>query len=243
MKPVLILGAKSDMARALSVVLAKNGYDIYLASRASGELAPLASDLAIRHNITAKCVELDVLDFASHATFYKSLEIKPVGVVSFVGYMGDQKKSESDWKEALRVTQTNYTGIVSILNIIANNFEYQKSGFIVGVSSVAGERGRQSNYLYGAAKAAFSAYLSGLRNRLSKSGVHVMTVKPGFVYTKMTEGLNLPKPLTGMPEIVAKDIFMGIKKKKNCIYTLWMWRYIMFIIRNIPEPIFKKLSL
>jgi hypothetical protein len=108
---------------------------------------------------------------------------------------------------------------------------------------VAGERGRQSNYTYGAAKAGLTAYLSGLRNRLQSSGVHVLTLKPGFINTKMTEGLPLPKPLTAQPEQVAAAIEKGLRKRKNIIYSLWMWKYIMLIIKNIPEGIFKKLKL
>ena len=129
------------------------------------------------------------------------------------------------------------------METIAADFEQRNEGTICGISSVAGERGRKSNYLYGSAKAGFSEYLSGLRNRLAKSNVHVVTVKPGFIDTKMTEGMPLPAPLTAQPEQVAKDIFKACMKKKNVIYTLWMWRWIMAIIRNIPEPIFKKLDL
>ncbi|MCL4128207.1 UNVERIFIED_CONTAM: hypothetical protein GTU68_062310 [Idotea baltica] len=121
--------------------------------------------------------------------------------------------------------------------------ENRKEGTIVGISSVAGERGRASNYLYGSAKAGFTSFLSGLRNRLAGKGVHVLTVKPGFVDTAMTEGLDLPGPLTAQPQQVARAVFKAVGKKKNTLYTLWMWRYVMLIIRNIPEAIFKKLSL
>ncbi|MFK7924061.1 MAG: SDR family NAD(P)-dependent oxidoreductase, partial [Bacteroidia bacterium] len=116
------------------------------------------------------------------------------------------------------------------------------SGKIIGISSVAGDRGRASNYLYGSAKAGLTAYLSGLRNRLASKGVHVMTVKPGFVRTAMTENMDLPPVITGEPSKVAKDIIRSVRRGRNVIYTLWMWRYIMLIIRTIPERIFKKLS-
>ena len=129
------------------------------------------------------------------------------------------------------------------MNIIANDFEQRRSGTIIGISSVAGDRGRQSNYLYGSAKAALTTYLSGLRNRLARSNVHVVTVKPGFVRTKMTSGLALPGPLTAKPERVAADIFDAYQKRGDQLYTLWPWRYLMFIIRNIPEPVFKRLRL
>jgi hypothetical protein len=129
------------------------------------------------------------------------------------------------------------------LNIIANDFEQRRSGVIIGVSSVAGDRGRGSNYMYGSAKAGFTAYLSGLRNRLAKSNVHVITVKPGFVRTRMTEGLPLPGPVTAKPEQVARDVFKAYRGRRNEVYTLWMWRYIMLVIKLIPEAIFKRLNL
>jgi short-subunit dehydrogenase len=118
-----------------------------------------------------------------------------------------------------------------------------KQGVIVGISSVAGERGRQSNYIYGSAKAGFTAYLSGLRNRLQKENVHVLTVLPGFVYTKMTENLKLPKPLTAAPEEVGVAVYNGVVKRKNVVYVRWMWRWIMLIIKLVPESMFKKLKL
>lgn len=129
------------------------------------------------------------------------------------------------------------------MNVIANEYEQNKNGFIVGISSVAGDRGRKSNYIYGSAKAAFSAYLSGLRNRLHDANVQVLTVKPGFVNTQMTKGMELPEKLTAQPEEVARDIYAAQKKGKDVLYTRWFWRWIMLIIRNIPEFQFKKMSI
>ena len=137
----------------------------------------------------------------------------------------------------------NYVGAVSILNIIAAKYVEAGKGVIVGISSVAGERGRQSNFFYGSAKAGFTAYLSGLRNRLFPKNVHVLTVKPGFVATKMTENMVTPKPVTATPDEVANAIYTAVEKKKNVIYVKWMWRWIMLIIRSIPESMFKKLKL
>ena len=158
-------------------------------------------------------------------------------------FFGEQEKAQNDFEEAQKIINTNYTGVVSILNIIVNDFEKHKKGFIVGISSVAGDRGRKSNFIYGSAKAAFTTYLSGLRNRLFKSNVHVMTVKPGFVATKMTEGLDLPTKLTAQTEEVAQDIFKAQQKGNNVIYTKWFWKYILLIIKNIPEFMFKKTSI
>ena len=141
----------------------------------------------------------------------------------------------------------NFTGAVSILETIAKNFEARRKGFIIGISSGAGDRGRASNYIYGSAKSAFSTYLSGLRNRLSKSNVHVMTVKPGVVNTPMIKDeikeLKLPAILIAKPEDVAKDIYNAQIKGKDILYSRWFWKYIMMVIKCIPEPIFKRLSL
>ena len=176
--------------------------------------------------------------------FYGSLEEKPVGVISAVGYLGSQDKgAERTFDEAQKIHNTNCLGITSLFNIIANDFETRGSGFMVGISSVAGDRGRKSNYHYGAAKAAFSAYLSGLRNRLNDVGVQVLTVKPGFVATSMTEGMDLPEKLTAQPEQVANDIFNAQQKGKSIIYSKWIWRWIMLIIKHIPEWKFKGMSL
>ena len=187
--------------------------------------------------------QFDAAQFATHQEFYTSLGLHPDIVVCAFGYLGDQTIAQTDWDECNQILTSNYSGAVSVLNLIANEMESRKSGVIVGISSVAGDRGRQSNYFYGSAKAGFTAYLSGLRNRLFKSNVHVVTVKPGFVATKMTEGLKLPPPLTAKPEQVALKIFKAVEKRKNVIYVLSLWRWIMLVITVIPESIFKKLKL
>ena len=243
MSYVLVIGAKSDIAKACAREYAKNGYDLYLGARNCSELDDFVSDIDVRFGRKAVPVEIDVLDYDSHQAFYEGLEEKPEGVITAVGYLGSQELSETDFSETQKIIDTNYTGLVSILNIIAADFEKRKSGFIVGISSVAGDRGRMKNYTYGSAKAAFSAYLSGLRNRLFESGVSVLTVKPGFVYTQMTEGMDLPPALTAQPETVARDIFKGQQIGRNIIYTKWMWEEIMLIIIHIPEMIFKRLNL
>lgn len=240
---VLIVGAKSDTAKALAREYARHGYGLYLAARNSHELKDFVNDLEIRYGATAKVVELDILDFSSHDSFYKNLETRPAGVITTVGFLGNQESAQVHFEEAERIINTNYTGVVSLLNIIANDFLQRDSGFIVGLSSVAGDRGRKVNYIYGSAKAGFTAYLSGLRNRLSESNVHVMTVKPGFMNTKMTEGMNLPSLLTVEPDAAARLIFWSQQKNKNVIYVNWMWRWIMLIILHIPEFIFKRMSI
>lgn len=243
MSYVLIVGAKSDIAKAVAREYAKNGYDLILAGRKIDELSALANDITIRSQRNVILKELDIVDFTSHQTFYETLEPKPVGVIMAVGYMVDEKEAENSLHETLNTLHVNFTGCVSLLNVVANDFEKQKSGFIIGISSVAGDRGRKANYIYGSAKAGFSAYLSGLRNRLYSSNVHVLSVKPGFVNTKMTAGLDLPEKLTAEPETVAKDTFTAQQKRKDVLYTKGIWRLIMLIIRHIPEFMFKKMSI
>ena len=243
MSYVLILGAKSDIAKALAREYAKHGYDLYLAARNSRELEPLVQDIFTRTQRTVKLLELDVLAYDSHQAFYDQLEEKPLGVISAVGYLGNQKNAQSNFNEARKIIDTNFTGVVSLLNITADDFEKKRSGFIIGISSVAGDRGRKSNYLYGSAKSALTTYLSGLRNRLYYAQVHVLTVKPGFVETKMTEGMNLPEKLTAQPEEVAKDVYKAQQNRKNVIYTKWKWYWLMLIIKMIPEWKFKGMSI
>lgn len=243
MSTVLILGAASDMAVALAQTFAEKGHQLQLAARNADRLLPLASDLKIRFGTLCTIHEFEAVQFASHEQFYQSLPARPDIVVCVFGWLGDQEKAMADWAEAEQIIHANYTGAVSILNIAAVEMAARKQGVIVGISSVAGDRGRQSNYIYGSAKAGFSAYLSGLRNRMFASGVHVLTVKPGFVYTRMTENLALPPLLTAKPGEVAVAIEKAIRNRKNVLYVKWFWKWIMLIITLIPEFIFKKLKL
>ena len=243
MSTVLILGATSDIGFAIAQKFASEKYDVQLAGRNNDQLKPFKTDLEIRYGINCSIHTFDANDFASHQSFYDSLIPKPGVTIYVIGYMNDNEKVINDWSESLKTINANYSGAVSILNIVASDYSKTKSGTIVGISSVAGNRGRQSNYIYGSAKAAFTAYLSGLRNKLYHDKVHVMTVLPGFVYTKMTEHLTLPKLLTAKPEEVSNAIFNGVKKKKNIIYVKWFWKWIMLIITSIPESMFKKKKL
>jgi len=243
MPTVLILGATSDIGFAIARKFASEKYDVQLAARNTGSLQPFQSDIEIRYGVKCTLHTFDALDFGSHTDFYNSLLPKPDVTVYVIGYMNDNEKVITDWEESLRTINTNYTGAVSILNLVAADYALRKSGTIIGISSVAGNRGRQSNYIYGSAKSAFTAYLSGLRNKLYHDKVHVMTVLPGFVYTKMTEHLKLPPLLTANPENVAAAIYNGVRSKKDILYVKWFWRYIMLIITSIPEAIFKKKKL
>ena len=240
---VLILGATSDMAVAIARQLAMRGYSITLAARNIDRLSALEGDLRVRYKAIVSSARFDALDFAGHESFYNSLAEKPDIVICVFGLLGDQHMAQEKWAHAHEIIDSNFTGAASILNVVANDFERRKKGVIVGISSVAGERGRQSNYIYGSAKAGFTAYLSGLRNRLFHHGVHVITVKPGFVKTKMIENISTPGPLTASPRKVAESVAHAIRKKKNTVYVLSIWGLIMLVIKMIPESLFKRLKL
>ena len=201
------------------------------------------SDIALRHNVDVTLHEFDALDLQSHTAFIHQLPALPEVAVCAVGLMGEQSENERDLEVASRVMRSNYEGPANILAVLANRFEERGHGTLVGISSVAGERGRATNYVYGSAKAGFTAFLSGLRNRLAKKGVHVVTVLPGFVVTQMTEGMDLPAKLTAQPEEVGKAIAQAVAKNKSIVYVRPIWKLIMTVIRNIPEQVFKKMKI
>ena len=175
--------------------------------------------------------------------FWKSLpKIPDVSIVVF-GYMDENQVAIENRESFLNTINVNFTGAASILNVISRTYKEMRFGQIAGVSSVAGQRGRASNYIYGSAKAAFTTYLSGLRNELYPFGVQVLTILPGFVYTKMTEELKLPSAITVTPEYVARVIYKSLVQRRDIVYVKWIWKWIMIIIKNIPEFLFKKLTL
>ena len=240
---VLILGARSDIGMAIAHRFAQDGHPVQLAARCVDTLEADCADIALRYGVDVTLHEFDALDTASHGAFVDALPDLPVTAVCTVGYMGNQLENEKDLQAAVQVMRSNYEGPASILAELANRFAHNGGGTLVGISSVAGDRGRATNYVYGSAKAGFTAFLSGLRNRLASNGVHVVTVLPGFVATKMTQAMDLPARLTAQPQEVADAVFAAVEKKKNVIYVRSVWWLIMAIIRNVPEAIFKKLKL
>ncbi len=244
MPSILILGANSDIAQALAHQYAQNGYSIYLAARQAKErLLHTQSDLEIRYNVKVELHELDIQNVESQQQLVKALPILPDVVISVVGFMPENEDAFANSGLTIQTYEANLVGPVSLLNAFALKMKERKSGTIIGISSVAGERGRQSNFIYGSSKAGFSTYLDGLRHYLVKDNVHVMTVKPGFMNTAMTAHLTLPAKLTAQPTQVAKAIYKAFIKKKNTLYVLSIWKYIMMIIRNVPEFIFLKTKL
>jgi decaprenylphospho-beta-D-erythro-pentofuranosid-2-ulose 2-reductase len=241
---VLILGATSAIARATAAAFAARGNALYLASRDLDELPRIAADLRLRYGVAVRYGLFDAVATESHEAFMQSV-VEAMhgisGVVLAFGYLGDQQAAR-DFSVGEKIIASNFTGAASILSCCANYFEPLKRGFIIGISSVAGDRGRQSNYVYGAAKGALSLYLQGLRNRLYASGVRVITIKPGFVDTAMTYGLP-GLFLIASPQEIAERIVAALGKSSDVVYLPGFWRYIMLIIKFIPEPIFKRLKL
>ncbi len=240
---VLILGARSDIARACARAFAAKGHPIQLAARDSQRLEADRADLETRYGVAATLHEVDALTTGVHGTFVAGLPDLPEIAVCAIGVLGDQEAAATDPRQAEEIYRANLEGPASLLTHLANGMEARGTGTLVGISSVAGDRGRASNYVYGAAKAGFTAYLSGLRNRLTGTGVHVVTVLPGFVATAMTEGMETPAPLTAEPDAVAAAILRAVERQKNVIYVKPIWRLVMAVIRNIPEPVFKKTRL
>jgi len=240
---VLILGANSDIARAIARAYAKAGRELILAARRHERLAADVVDLKVRYGAAARAVEFDALDVAGHARFLDALGELPGTVVSVVGFMGEQTENERDPEAASLVMRSNYIGPAAILGEAANRMAARGTGVVVGISSVAGERGRARNYVYGSAKAGFTAFLSGLRNRLHGTGVRVITVLPGYVATRMTAGMSTPGLLTAQPDEVAATVLAAERGHRDVVYVRPIWRLVMAIIRAIPEPVFKRLHI
>ncbi|OYT71440.1 MAG: short-chain dehydrogenase [Chloracidobacterium sp. CP2_5A] len=240
-----IFGATSGIARAVIAELAKRGATLILAGRNLSEVERIVADARLRHGVQAFGIAFDACDLASHAAVF-ALAVERAGrldgiLVAF-GTLTDQIEAERNVSAAEAMIASNYTGVVSIVTHAANYFESQGKGVIGVISSVAGDRGRQSNYVYGSAKAGVTVFCQGLRQRLFKKGVRVVTIKPGIVDTPMTYGLKLP-PIAAKPERVARDIARALERADGDVYTPFFWRFIMLAIRLMPEPIFKRISL
>lgn len=239
------MGASSAIAQASARLFAESGDEIFLIARDADKLKVIANDLQSRGANKIGSAELDATDYQSHKAVIKQAIDTLGGIDVFLiahGTLPDQKKTEQSQKLTRQELEINALSIIDLLTRMANYFEERGQGTIVVISSVAGDRGRQSNYVYGAAKGMLTIFLQGLRNRLFHSGVHVITIKPGFVDTPMTREFKKGF-LWASPEKVAKDIQAAIKKKKDVVYTPWFWRYIMMIINAIPETLFKRLKL
>lgn len=246
MKRVLIIGGTSAIATACARIWSQAGSEFFLVARDVQKLESTAADLLARG---AKSVSVHVMDSTDTASYPMMLDtcvgaLRQIDIALIAhGTLPDQKMCELDVQLAMREYDNNCTSVIGLSTLLANQFEKQRCGTLAVISSVAGDRGRPSNYLYGAAKASVSTFCEGLRARLFKVGVHVITIKPGFVDTPMTKGLPLPAKLVATPEQVARRIIDGIERKVSTLYAPGFWALIMLIIRSIPSPIFKRLNL
>jgi decaprenylphospho-beta-D-erythro-pentofuranosid-2-ulose 2-reductase len=244
-RKILVLGATSGIAEATCRIWASQGASLFLIARNAEKLEAVAADLKTRGASFIDTAVADLDDTDKHpellAHAINSLTGMDIAYLAH-GILGDQTEAERDFNTAAQIIHTNYMAPVSLLTWLANFCVQRHSGTLAVISSVAGDRGRKSNYLYGSSKAGLSAFLGGLRNRVDREGVTVLTIKPGPTKTAMTA--NMPKSEKfADPESVAESIVSAIDKRKDILYVPFQWQPIMFIIRNIPERIFKKLNL
>jgi short-subunit dehydrogenase len=240
----IILGGTSTIARGFARVAAERGEGVILAGRDMTDLEATATDCGLRGSPIAEAMAFDARDAATFAPIIEKASALEgsISAAVFVGSMPPQEDIDADPALIEGVIADSFTGPATFLTALAPALEARGTGTIVGVGSVAGDRGRLGNYVYGSAKAGFHTYLSGLRNKLGRSGVHVVTVKPGTVDTAMTWGLE-KLPFLAPPEKVVSDIFKAVDKKKNTLYTPIIWWPVMTVIKLIPERIFKKMEI
>ena len=233
------------IAQATARLCAEAGYPLYLVARNQSKLEAIADDLKVRGAEAVHTASLDVLDYSEHKVIIDAA-VKTLAGLDLVlianGTLPSQEACEQSFELTEKEFGINALSTISLLTYLANYFEDKGQGTIAVISSVAGDRGRQSNYVYGSAKGAVTLYLQGLRNRLYKSNVNVITVKPGFVDTPMTAGMK-KGILWAKPEKVADRIYSAVNSQRDVVYAPWFWRYIMLIIRMIPELLFKRLDL
>jgi short-subunit dehydrogenase len=243
---VLIIGATSAIAEATARLYAVRGDRLYLVARNAAKLEAISADLQVRGASWVGSMVMDACDTDRHAEMLNAavdgLDGLDIVLIAH-GTLPDQELAQQTYPATLQVLEDNFLSVVSMLTGMANFLEEQGHGSIAVISSVAGDRGRQSNYAYGTAKGGLSVFLQGLRNRLAHAGVNVLTVKPGFVNTPMTAHLNGSGPLWAEPADIAEGIVQGIEKERSVIYLPGFWRLIMMIICAIPEIVFKRLKL
>lgn len=245
MRKILVIGAASAIAQETIKLFAKDGDSMYLTDLKYSRLVAISEDFQTRYNVNVFIKEFDVLDFDEHSNLIADAADK-LGQIDIIliahGTLPDQHKMQDNYLDAITEFNINGLSVISLSTVASQYFESRGKGTLAVISSVAGDRGRQSNYLYGSAKGAVSLFLQGLRNRLSSSEIKVITIKPGMVDTPMTA--HLPKGiLFAKASAVGKGIYDAILKKKDIAYIPGYWRFVMFIIKHIPESIFKKLKL
>ena len=244
-KKILVLGATSGIAEATCRIWASQGASMFLVARNAEKLAAVAADLRMRGASYIDTAVVDLDDTNQHpallAHAVNSLQGLDVAYLAH-GVLGDQHAAEQDFNTAAHILYTNLMAPVSLLTWLANFFVERRSGTIAVLSSVAGDRGRKSNYVYGSSKAGLSAFLAGLRNRVDREGVTVLTIKPGPVKTSMTAHMKGSEKFADV-DAVAQSIVKAIDKRQDSLYVPFQWQPIMFVVRHIPERVFKKLNL
>lgn len=241
---LLLLGGTSDIGKAIAAEYAQHGWNIMLVARDTASAERNAQDLRIRHSVAVRVHHFDLFSRDTYAALMDAFVDAPDTAISVFGMMGDQHRAEAESAHAREILVANFEGPAILLSAVAERMAKRGSGTIVGISSAAGDRGRAKNYFYGAAKAGLTAFLSGLRNRFALQGVHVLTVKPGFVRTKMTEGMSLPSRLTADPREVGRAVYRAAElRKADVIYVRPIWKLIMMMIRAIPERQFKRMKI
>lgn len=242
---LLILGATSAIAHETAKCFAADGAELFIAGRNSEKLVAIQHDLEVRGAARVVPYTIDLSQLDQHEPLISAAHEALGGIDAVLiahGTLPDQAQIQDSVDDIVREIQTNALSYISLLTILAKFFEQQQRGSIAVISSVAGDRGRESNYVYGTAKGAVTLFTSGLRARLHKAGVSVVTIKPGFVDTPMTAHLK-KNPLYAKPDKVGKRIYTAMLKGEDVVYVPWFWRYIMLVIGLIPERLFKKLSL
>lgn len=245
MKKILIIGATSAIAQESAKVYAQQGHELILWGRNSQMLDAIAQDLKVRGATKVTTISHDLNDLTFHQKQIEQIWIENTKIdIALLahGVLGDPRKAEVDQTEMLYLLSSNFVSHASLLTFISQKMVSQKEGTIAVISSVAGDRGKQSNYVYGSAKAGMTAFVDGMRNRLFETGVHVVNLKLGPVDTPMTKD-HKKSPLFGKAPQVGAGIVHAIENKKNTVYLPFFWRYIMMIICSIPENIFKRLKL
>jgi short-subunit dehydrogenase len=245
MRRVLLIGATSAIVEAVGRHFADDGDSIFLLGRSHQRMKPVAEDYRLRGAVSVNTESFDALDYEQHAALIERAINTMGGLdVALIGYgtLPDQAAAEASFDVARQALEVNCMSVISLMTLLANRFEAQESGALAVISSVAGDRGRRSNYVYGTAKGAVSVFAAGLRARLAHRHVNIITIKPGFVDTPMTSAFEKGS-LWSSPEKVARSIYRAILRGSNQIYTPWFWRWIMAAVRAIPESIFKRLPL
>ena len=240
---LLILGGKSKVAISIAKKFASKKFNIISAGRNISSLIDEKQMISDTYKVKYELTEFDILKFDNYEVFYNSLPFKPSVIICVIGFLPKNNLNKNDFISKNKLIQTNFVGPSLILEFFAEKYAVANDKLsIIGISSVAGDRGRASNFLYGSAKSGFTQFLSGLRQKYYRKNIHVLTIIPGFIDTAMLKGINAPRLLISSSDMIADKVYNGYKKRKMIVYSKY-WKYIMIIIKIIPEFIFKRLNL